>query len=185
MGHIQTEPAGRPSKPHKTAAELERTTCPARKEDERNKDGVLQASLPLRSSCWDVSTVLQNSTGEEPVPLADELPLRKAPFIPSTWGPRGTDWKCGLRQTCKRAQKINGMGLGGGEQRLCNAPPEAEPPSMVQLVVSLPPPGTAQSCRIHTAAQVRVLNSNPSPESLPPSQSDPGRSPSPPLSSLS
>ena len=69
MGHIQTEPAGRPSKPHKTAAELERTTCPAQKEEERSKDGVLQASLPSRSSCWDVSAVLQNSTGEQPVPL--------------------------------------------------------------------------------------------------------------------
>ena len=55
----------------------------------------------------------------------------------------------------------------------------------VQLVVSLPPPGRGQSCWIQTAAQVRVLNSNPSPESLPPCQSDPpGRSPSPPLSSL-
>ena len=73
--------------------------------------------------------MLQNSTGEEPVPLAEEHPLRKAPFIPSTWGPRGTERKCGLGQTCKRAQKINRPGLGGGEQRLCNAPPEAEPPS--------------------------------------------------------
>lgn len=129
MGHFQTEPAGRPSKPHKTTAELERTTCPAQKEVERSKDGVLQASLPSRSSCWDVSAVLQNSTGEEPVPLAEEHPLRKAPFIPSTRGPRGMERKCGLGQTCKRAQKINRTGLGGGEQRLCNAPPEAEPPS--------------------------------------------------------
>ena len=62
-----------------------------------------------------MSAVLQNSTGEEPVPLAEEHPLRKAPFIPSTWGPRGTERKCGLGQTCKRAQKINRTGLGGGE----------------------------------------------------------------------
>ena len=39
------------------------------------------------------------------------------------------EWKCGRRETCRRAQKINGAGWGGGEQRLCNAPPEAEPPS--------------------------------------------------------
>lgn len=46
---------------------------------ERSKDGVLQASLPSRSSCWDVSARAADPTGEEPVPLAEEHPLRKAP----------------------------------------------------------------------------------------------------------
>ena len=147
MGHIQTEPAGRPSKPHKTAAELERTTCPAQKEDERSKDGVLQASLPSRSSCWDVSAVLQNSTGEQPVPLVGTSTHSGKPPSFQAHGDRGArSGSMGSGRPANVLRRSTDRGWGAGSiapifpQNIPSLPPHFSfcvlPTQEVQIILS-------------------------------------------------
>lgn len=129
-GRSWTEPEGRPSKSHKTAAKLGRATYPPWKEGKSRKDGVPgpQSLSPSRSSYWDVSALLQNSTGEGPVPPSGLAPTQERPLQSKHMGVRGMELKCGLGQTCKRAQKTNGV--GGGASRGCAMHHHKLPPKL-------------------------------------------------------
>lgn len=82
--------------------------------------------------------------------------------------------KRGLGQTCKRAQKTDGVGgKRGAEVVQCTT--RSCLPSLHQhmgLAVKLLPPGVVQRAWAHAAARGWVLNSNPSPEPLSPSKSN-------------
>lgn len=116
MAHIWTEPEGRPSKSHRTAAKLGHLPppVPPRKEGKITVRTVSQAwSLyASRSSYWDVSSLLENSTGEGPVPLSRLAPTQESPLCSKHRRARGTELRRGLGQTCKRAQKTDGGGRG-------------------------------------------------------------------------
>lgn len=154
----------RPSKLHKTEATLGRAARPPRRKGKGSKDRVSgpQSLTPLRSSYWNVSALLQNSTGEGPVPLSRLAPTQEGPLRSKHMGVRGTEPKCGFGQTCKRAQKTNGAeGKGGAEVVQCTT--RSCLPSLHQrlgLAVNPSHPGRVQSAWTHIAAQVQVLNPN-------------------------
>lgn len=89
MGHIWTEPEGRPSKSHKTGTKMEGAAHPPWKEGTSSKGGAPgpRSLAPPRSSYRGARSLLQNPTGEGPAPRSGLHPLRKAPSVPSTRGP--------------------------------------------------------------------------------------------------
>lgn len=89
MGHIWTEPEGRPSKSHKTGTKMEGAAHPPWKEGTSSKGGAPgpRSLAPPRSSYRGARSLLQNPTGEGPAPRGGLHPLRKAPSVPSTRGP--------------------------------------------------------------------------------------------------
>lgn len=140
----------------------------------RSKGGVPgpQSLTPSRSSYRGVSSLLQNPTGEGPGPLSRLRPFRKAPFVPSTWGPgHGAEaWAWTDLQTCPEDRWsvcvcARVCGAGGREQRLCNAPPE--PASQASSTLWRGRTGAGL-----TSGLGMILSSNLSPGPLPPSKSD-------------
>ena len=85
-----------------------------RKEGNSSKGRSLgpQSLHASRRSYWDVSSLLENSTGEGPVPLNGLAPTQESPLCSQHTGARGMELNRGLGQTCKRAQKTDGGGRG-------------------------------------------------------------------------
>lgn len=59
-----------------------------------------------------MTSLLENSTGEGPLPLSRLAPTQESPLCSKHRGARGTELRRGLGQTCKRAQKTDGGGRG-------------------------------------------------------------------------